>query len=80
MVQPAHGDQAESQVADLGQQPVQRGLVSKQPGDDGLLAVVADLEAVEPGGPLAVQDAVDADLVMGMPSGGAHSSSSQRPA
>jgi len=80
MVQPAHGDEAESQVADLGQQPVQRGLVSKQPGDDGLLAVVADLEAVEPGSPLAVQDAVDADLVMGMPSGGAHSSSSQRPA
>ena len=46
---------------------------------DGLLAVVADLEAVEPGGPLAVQDAVDADLVMGTPSGGAHSNSSQRP-
>src|SRR5215470_20068853 len=27
-VQPAHGDQAEPEVADLGQQPVQRGLVS----------------------------------------------------
>ena len=27
-VQPAHGDQAQPEVADLGQQPVQRGLVS----------------------------------------------------
>ena len=57
-----------------------RWLVSEQAGDDGLLAIVADLEAVEPGGPSAVQDAVDADLVMGTPAGGAHSGSSQRPA
>ncbi len=26
-VEPAHGDQAEPEVADFGQQPVQRGLV-----------------------------------------------------
>jgi len=32
-VEPAHGDQAQPEVADLGQQPVQRGLVSKQAGE-----------------------------------------------
>ena len=46
-------------------------------GDHGLLAVVADLEAVEPGCSLAVQDALDADLVMGTPSAGAHLNSSR---
>src|SRR5438105_14205881 len=50
-VQPAHGDQAEPEVADFGQQPMQRGLVSEQAADHRLLALAADLEAVEPGGP-----------------------------
>jgi hypothetical protein len=43
-VEPAHGDQAEPEVADFGQQPMQRGLVSEQPADDRLLALAADLE------------------------------------
>src|SRR6266542_5907027 len=79
-VQPAHGDQAEPEVADFGQQPVQRGLVSDQAADDRLLALAADLEAVEPGGPPAVEDTRHADLIPGRPAGGAHTSSSQRPA
>src|SRR5579859_795924 len=48
-VQPAHGNQAEPEVADFGQQPVQRGLVSDQAADDRVLALAADLQAVEPG-------------------------------
>src|SRR5487761_1388866 len=78
-VQPAHGDQAEPEVADFGQQPMQRGLVSEQPADDRLLALPAELEAVEPGGPPAVQDTRHTDLIPGRPAGGAHSSPSQRP-
>jgi len=78
-VQPTHGDQAEPEVADLGQQPVQRGLVSEQAPDDRLLALAADLEAIEPGGPPAIQDTRHADLIPGRPAGGAHSTSSQRP-
>src|SRR6266566_627086 len=78
-VEPAHGDQAEPEVADFGQQPVQRGLVSEQPADDRLLSLAADLEAVEPGGPPAVQDTRHADFIPGRPAGGAHSSPSQRP-
>src|SRR5579859_4364170 len=42
-VQPAHGNQAEPEVADFGQQPVQRGLVSDQAADDRVLALAADL-------------------------------------
>jgi carbonic anhydrase len=42
---------------------VQRGLVSEQPADDCLLALAADLEAAEPGGPPAVQDARHTDLI-----------------
>src|SRR5260370_7505923 len=66
-VQPAHGDQAEPEIADFGQQPVQRGLVSEQAADDRLVALAADLEAVEPGGPPAVQDTRHTDLVPGRP-------------
>src|SRR5580693_7633876 len=77
-VQPAHGDQAKPEVADFGQQPVQRGLVSDLAADDRLLALAADLEAAEPGGPSAVQDTRHADLILGRPAAGAHSSSSQR--
>jgi hypothetical protein len=77
-VQPAHGDQAQPEVADLGQQPVERRLVSEQAADDRLLAPAADVQAVEPGGPPAVQDARHADLIPGRPAGGAHSTSKQR--
>src|SRR6266567_2853050 len=70
--EPANCDQGEPKVADLGQQPVQRGLVSEQAEDDCLLAVAADLQAVEPGGPSAVQDARDADLIPRGPTGGGH--------
>src|SRR5580692_11563101 len=73
-VQPAHGDQAEPEVADFGQQPMQRGLVSEQAADDRLVALAADLEAVEPGRPPAVQDTRHADLVLGRPVGGARRS------
>ena len=66
-VQPAHGDQAEPEVADFGQQPVQRGLVSAQPADDRLLALAADLKAVEPGCPPVTQDIRHADLILGRP-------------
>src|SRR5580700_11200270 len=45
-VEPAHGDQAEPEVADYGQQPMQGGLVSEQPADDRLVALAADVEAV----------------------------------
>src|SRR6266700_6939095 len=38
-IEPAHGDQTEPEVADFGQQPMQRGLVSEQPADDRLLAL-----------------------------------------
>ena len=78
--QPAHRDQAEPEVADFGQQPVQRWLVSKQTADDCVLALRADLEAVEPGRQPAVQDTRHADLIPSRPAAGAHSSSSQRPA
>ena len=73
-VQPAHGDQAEPEVADLGQQAVQRGLVSEQAADDRLVALAADLEAVEPGRPPAVQETRYADLILGRPVGGARRS------
>ena len=77
-VQPTHGDQAEPEVADLGQQPVQRRLVSEQAEDDRLVALAADLEAVEPGGPPAVQDTRHADLIPGRPAAGAHPSPRRR--
>src|SRR5579859_5535766 len=66
-VQPVHGDKAESEVADLGQQSMQRGLVSQRPADNRLVVLGADLEAVEPGGPPAVKDTRHADLIPGRP-------------
>src|SRR5579875_1140106 len=66
-VQPPHGDQTEPQVADFGQYPVQRGLVSEQAANDRLLALAADLEAAEPSGPPAVEHPRHADLVPGRP-------------
>jgi hypothetical protein len=65
-------DQAEPKVADFGQQPVQRGLISERAANDRLRAVIAEVETLEPGGPMAVEDTVDADLVTRGLSGGAH--------
>src|SRR5215471_10846222 len=59
---------------------MQRGLVADQAAEDRLLALAADLEAVEPGGPPVIQDTRHADLIPGRPVTGAHPSSSQRPA
>jgi hypothetical protein len=45
---------------------VQRRLIDDEPSDHGVAAFVAgDLEALEPGGPVAVEHALDADLVLG---------------
>jgi hypothetical protein len=41
----AHRDQEQPEVAHLGQQPVQSGLVCDRACDDGFVAVAADLEA-----------------------------------
>src|SRR5215469_3654672 len=62
--QSAHGDQAEPEIADLGQQPVQRGLIGERAGDEGLGVLARDLETVEPDRPVVVQGALDPDLVM----------------
>src|SRR5580698_2357006 len=59
---------------------MQRGLISDQAADDRLLALAADLKAVEPGCPPVIQDTRHADLILGRPAAGAHPSSSRRPA
>src|SRR4029450_13558774 len=61
----AHLEQLQAQVADLGEQAVQGRLVGDRPGDGGPAPIVGDdLQAVEPGRPAAVQDALDVDLVV----------------
>jgi hypothetical protein len=64
-VEPAHRDQAEPKVADFDQQPVQRGLIGERAADDRLRAVIAEVEIFEPGGPMAVEETLDADLGTG---------------
>src|SRR6266581_7409084 len=64
-VQLAHRDQGQTEVANLCQQPVERGLIREQASDDCLRAIVADLETAEPVRPPVIKDAVDADLVAG---------------
>src|SRR5262249_44502054 len=71
-IEPANRDQGESKVADLDQQPVERGLVGEHAEDDRLLPLALDLQAIEPGGPPAVQDARDADLIPRRPAAGSH--------
>ena len=79
-IQPAHGDQAEPEIADFGQHPMRRGLVREQAADHRLLAPAADLQAVEPGGPPAVQDTLYADLIPGgVARGGQWAPASARP-
>src|SRR5215216_7589719 len=61
----AYLQQLQAQVADLGEQAVQGRLVGDRPGDDGVAALVAGHpQAVEPGRPAAVQNALDADFVV----------------
>ena len=43
---------------------MQRGLIGQRAGDDGL-RVISSMCTAEPGSPPAVEDALDADLVMG---------------
>ena|SRR5215471_2554187 len=45
----AHREQGKAEVADLGQEAVQGGLVGDRPGEDGPAAVAGQLQAVEPG-------------------------------
>ena len=56
---------AAEQAAILGDQATM--MVGEQSDDDGLRAVVAQLEAAEPVRPLVVGDAVDADLEASRP-------------
>src|SRR5260370_7601433 len=79
-VQPAHGDQAETEVADFGQQPMQRGLVSDQAANDRLVALSADLQAAEPGGPPAVQATPHTDLIPPSPPRRPHPTPTHPPA
>ena len=62
-VDEAYLDQEQPEVTYLGQQPVQSGLIGDRACDDGFFPVAADLEALEPGGPPPVEDALDPDLV-----------------
>jgi hypothetical protein len=40
-------------------------LIGERAGDDRLRAVIAEVETLEPGGPMAVEETLDADLVTG---------------
>jgi hypothetical protein len=51
-------DQEHPEVAYLGQQPVQGGLIGERAGDDGFFPGAGDLEVLEPGGPPAVENAL----------------------
>ena len=58
------GDQRQAQVADLLEQAVQRGLVDDRTAEHGRAVVgVGEGEAVEPGGPPAVEMPGEPDLV-----------------
>jgi hypothetical protein len=65
LVEAVYGGQGEAEVADLGEQAVQCGLVGERAGHGGLAAVVVDVEVSEPGRPVGVEDPVDLDLVAG---------------
>ena len=57
-IEVAYRDQEQPEVAYLGQQSVQGGLIGDRACDDGVLPVAADLEVLEPGGPPPVEDAL----------------------
>ena len=57
-------DQRDAEIADLLEHAVQRGLVGDGAGQDGRpVGGVADLQAIEAGGPAGVQTSDKADLV-----------------
>jgi hypothetical protein len=59
----------------LGGQAMQGRLIGNRSGDQGLTGrIAADLEAFEPAGPVTVEDAAHADLVVGGSAGRPHSS------
>jgi hypothetical protein len=63
--------QRQAEVTDLGEQAMQGRLVDDGPSDQGLAGrIAADLEAVEPAGPVTVEDTAYADLVVGGRSAG----------
>ena len=78
-VESVHRDQAQPEVTDLAQHPVQCGLVGKRARDDRVRALGVDLETTEPVSPLVVEDAVDADLVTDRPPLAAHARSPLSP-
>ncbi|TCM36994.1 hypothetical protein EV648_12170 [Kribbella sp. VKM Ac-2568] len=55
-----HTDQADPQVSDPGQQPVQRRLIGESTQDDCLPVIAPDVEVLEPA---RVEDTLDTDLV-----------------
>ena len=64
------GDQGQTHVADIGEQPVQGGLADNDALEDGdPAAVVAERQSVEPGGPTLVEMFLDTDLVPGVSAG-----------
>ena len=64
--EPLDRQQRQAEVANLGEQAVQGRLVGDRPGDQGLAGrIAADLEAVEPAGPVTVEVAVHTELVVG---------------
>ena len=75
MLEPAHRDQAQPEVPDPRQDPVQRGLIGQRSRDDRLRAIVGDLEAGKPVRPPVIEDAFDAELLAGRPPGAAHTRS-----
>ena len=62
-IEPVYGNEDQAEVGHPVQQPVQRGLIRHRAGDDRLAVVAGDLEALEPGRPALIEDALDADLV-----------------
>lgn len=70
--QTAHGDEVKAEISDLGEHPMQGGLILKRPRNDRLAGVIPDLEALEPCRPSAVQDLAHPNLVLCRPLRTAH--------
>jgi len=62
-IEPAYGNEDQAEVGHPVQQAMQRGLIRHRAGDDRLAVVAGDLEALEPGRPSLIEDALDTDLV-----------------
>jgi len=60
-----HREQVQAQVADLGQNPMQRGLVLDWAGDQGLaIPQAGQRQPLKPPTPVAVQQTADTNLVI----------------